>query len=145
MWSSLLEIWTLALTPHTPQTLILMKWPLHQGYVMVTSINCQKVTTFLGKHIHIPNTIIFFTFYNMLFEIWYQTHFLHYDYFKHIFSKYILIHSFYIILNNNTWKLLPNKTIITPKKRKKKRKKLMISTIQNFVLQLKQSEIFSAL
>ena len=108
-------------------------------------VHVKKLPLFYKNTYTCQTQLYFFTFYNMLFETWYQTHFLHYDYFKHIFSKYILNHSFYIILNNNTWKLLPNKTIITPKKRKKKRKKLMISTIQNFVLQLKQSEIFSAL
>ena len=29
--------------------------------------------------------------------------FLHYKYFKHIFSQNFLNHSFHIILNNNTW------------------------------------------
>jgi len=36
----------------------------------------------------------------MLLEIWYQTHFLHYEYFKHVFSQYFLNHNFHIILNN---------------------------------------------
>ena len=47
-----------------------------------------------------------------MFEIWYQTHFFHYEYFKYIFSQYILNYSFHIILNNNTWKLLPNRLLV---------------------------------
>ena len=42
----------------------------------------------------------------MLFEIWYQTHFLYYEYFNHIFSQHFLNYNFHIILNNNTWKQL---------------------------------------
>ena len=35
VWNSLLEIWTLALTPHIPQALILVEWPPHQGCAVV--------------------------------------------------------------------------------------------------------------
>ena len=66
---------------------------------------------------HIQNTqlcylfiYLFFTFQNMLFETWFQTHFLHYEYFKHGFSQHFLNHSFHIILNNNTLNLLPHRS-----------------------------------
>ena len=35
-WSSFPETLTQALTPHTSQTLILVKWPPHQGYAVVS-------------------------------------------------------------------------------------------------------------
>ena len=50
----------------------------------------------------------------MLFATWYQTHFLHYEYFKHIFLQHFLNHNFNIILNNNTWNLLLNRPIFPP-------------------------------
>ena len=49
----------------------------------------------------------------MLLEIWYQTHFLHYEYFKQVFSQHFLNYNFHIILNNNTWNLLLNKPLAT--------------------------------
>ena len=36
--SSLLESWTMALTPVTPQVPILLEWPLHQGCAVVRVI-----------------------------------------------------------------------------------------------------------
>ena len=33
--NSLLKVWTLTLTPHIPQTLIFVKWPLHQRCAVV--------------------------------------------------------------------------------------------------------------
>ena len=54
-------------------------------------------------HIHTKNTqLYFFTFENMLLETWYQTFFLYYEYFKHVFSQHFLNHSFHITFNNNT-------------------------------------------
>ena len=53
-------------------------------------------------HTHTKHTIMFFTFLNMFFENHYQTHFLHYEYFKHVFLQHFLNHGFHIILNNNT-------------------------------------------
>ena len=44
MWSSLLETWTPALAPHTPQILILVEWPSHQGCAVV-SIRVQILIT----------------------------------------------------------------------------------------------------
>jgi len=47
---------------------------------------CQTSTQFKEKkktHTHTKHIIIFFTFENML-ETWYLTHFLHYEYFKHV-------------------------------------------------------------
>ena len=41
----------------------------------------------------------------MLFETWYQTYFLLYEYYKHVFSQYILNHSFHIILTAQVFKL----------------------------------------
>ena len=51
MWNSLLETWTLALAPHTPQALILMKWPPHQGYTVVAEsiFNRCKLLIFTQK------------------------------------------------------------------------------------------------
>ena len=48
----------------------------------------------------------------MLFETWYQIQFLHYEYFKHVFSQHFLNHSFHTILNKNTWAPLPNMAFI---------------------------------
>ena len=39
-----------------------------------------------------------------------NTFFLHYEYFKHVFLQHFLNHGFYIILNNNTSILLPNRS-----------------------------------
>ena len=60
---------------------------------------------FLKKiHTHTKQIIIFFfTFENMLLEKWHQTHFLHYEYFKRMFSQHFLNYGFYTILNINTW------------------------------------------
>ena len=35
VWSFLLDTWTLLVTFHTPQTLILVEWPLHQGCAVI--------------------------------------------------------------------------------------------------------------
>lgn len=43
---------------------------------------------------------VFFTYENMLLGTWYHTHFLHCEYFKHVFSRYFLNYFFH------TWKLL---------------------------------------
>ena len=44
----------------------------------------------------------------MLFETQHQTHFLLYEYCKHLFSQLFLNHSFHIILNNDTRNFQPN-------------------------------------
>ena len=64
---------------------------------------------YIYTHTHIPNTqLYFFTHWNMLLKTWYQTHFLLYEYCKHVFSQYFLNHSFHIILNNDIRNLQPN-------------------------------------
>ena len=43
MWSFFLKTWTLTLTSHTPQVLILVEWPSHQGCaVMAIVLTCSK-------------------------------------------------------------------------------------------------------
>ena len=42
MWSSLLETWTLTLTSHTLQALILVEWPLHQECAVVMKIRFKQ-------------------------------------------------------------------------------------------------------
>ena len=44
----------------------------------------------------------------MLLKIWYQIHFIYYEYFQYVFSQHFLNYNFYIILNNNTSKPIPN-------------------------------------
>ena len=45
----------------------------------------------------------------MLFETWYQTHFLLYEYCKYMFLQHFLNYNFHIILNNDTINLKLNK------------------------------------
>ena len=47
----------------------------------------------------------------MLFETWYQTYFLLYDYCKYVFSQHFLNYNFHIILYNNIKNLQPNKLL----------------------------------
>ena len=42
MWSSLLKTWTLTLTSHTLQALILVEWPLHQECAVVMKIRFKQ-------------------------------------------------------------------------------------------------------
>ena len=44
----------------------------------------------------------------MLFETWYQTHILLYEYYKHVFQQHFLNHNFHFIINDNTRNLQPN-------------------------------------
>ena len=76
-----------------------VSWGSHQR----KSNNFSNLKTHTHTLVHVPNTkFYFFTFENMLLEIRYQTHFLHYEHYKHVFSKHFLNHSFHIILNNIT-------------------------------------------
>ena len=52
--------------------------------------------------------LYFLTFKYMLLKIWYQIHFIYYEYFQYVFSQHFLNYNFYIILNNNTSKPIPN-------------------------------------
>ena len=56
---------------------------------------------------------MFFHILNMLFESWYPTHFLLYEYCKHMLSRHFLNYNFHIILNNDTRKS-PTKQAILP-------------------------------
>ena len=63
-------------------------------------------------YIYTKHTIMFFSH----FKICYLKHgtkqiFLYYEYFKHVFSQHFSNHNFHIILNNNTWNLLPNRPL----------------------------------
>ena len=42
MWSFFLKTWTLTLTSHTPQVLILVEWLLHQGCAVVMKIRFKQ-------------------------------------------------------------------------------------------------------
>ena len=80
----------------------------------------KKIILLLYSSIKKKKNTCTFQTYNYVyshFKICYLKHgtkqiFLYYKYFKHVFSQHFSNHNFHIILNNNTWKLLPNKPII---------------------------------
>ena len=67
VWNSLLNTWTPALTPHTPQALILMEWPSHKGcavmdieYYLKVKNPCQIKIHLMREMLEINSHVYYF-------------------------------------------------------------------------------------